>query len=139
MKNSVLFVAILLSFLGYLMPPLYGMTWCVFCIVFAYASPLIHPFFRNECKSDISAKLKKYLAHRLPLYKKHLVNFICGYLLMILAGYGTRFTLTVVVEQGISIPHGIWLWFNEPVTIIVVLCMFGFNMTNIKKVSKANE
>ena len=86
-----------------------------------------------------SQALRNFINKRSPFYKKHLVNFICGYLLMVLAIYGVFFTLDVVVEKTISIPHGIWLWFNEPVTIIVVLCMFGFNMTNIRKGSKASE
>lgn len=45
MKNWVWLLAFLLSFAAYFMPPLIGLLWAVGVILFAYVSPLIHPFF----------------------------------------------------------------------------------------------
>ena len=80
--------------------------------------------------------MKNYLEQRIAFYKKYLVDFICGFLLLILIFNGTLATLEYVVN-GSSIPNGIFLWLKEPVTIIVVLCMFGFNLTNIRRKKNA--
>lgn len=80
--------------------------------------------------------VKKYIKQRMDFYKKHLIDLICGFILLILVFNGTLTTLEYVVN-GYSIPNGIWLWLKEPVTIIAVLCMFGFNLTNIRRKKNA--
>lgn len=45
MKNWVWCVAFLLSLLGFFIQSWIGFLWMVSWILFAYVSPLIHPFF----------------------------------------------------------------------------------------------
>jgi|TARA_R110002060_G_scaffold9059_1_gene13487 hypothetical protein len=74
-----------------------------------------------------------YFEMRKVFYKKYFIDFICGLFLFLLVMNGTMFTLELVVDNNISIVHAIWIWLTQPLILISIICMFGFNFMNFRK------